>query len=124
MGCTFFLEKQILNEIFNILFGSGERLRASESGDSDLPKVEKALRFVEGNLFQPIDLDDICSFAKAPKTTLIRQFKKELGETPIGYLQRRRLEEALVLLKNGHYNVGDVAILIGYNDLTAFSSGL
>lgn len=41
--------------------------------------------------------------------------------TTYAYIKDRRLEEALLLLKSKKYAVGEVAVLVGYENFGAFS---
>ena len=122
-GCTFFLEKQILNELARIVFR--DKLRqiwdhgGPETGISDV--VDLAIRFIEANLFEKLSLEQIAAVAKISDSTLLRLFKKLVGHTPYKYIKIRRLDEAAILLKKGDLSVGDVAVLIGYEDFSAFA---
>lgn len=118
-GCTFFLEKQILNEVARIVFR--EKLRTWNSKEDEKAGFEGAIRFIETNLFSKIDLEQIANSAKLSESTLLRSFKKEVSKTPYEYIKERRLDEALVLLRAGEHAVGDVAMLVGYEDMAAFS---
>ncbi len=81
----------------------------------------RALRFIESNLFEAIDLEKIADASFASVSTLLRKFKTDVGVTPYVYIKNRRLEEALRLLKTGLHPVGDVAMLVGYESFGAFS---
>ncbi len=122
-GCTFFLEKQILNEVAHIIFGekkkNHENQISSEAYEEELGHI--ALRFIESNLFEDIDLEMIAKAAKMSKSTLLRLFKRQLKSTPYEYIKKRRLDEAANLLKKQDYTVGDVAVLVGYTNFSAFS---
>jgi AraC family transcriptional regulator len=76
--------------------------------------------YIEGNLFEPIDLSRLCEAVATSESTLLRAFKRELEQTPFAYIRNRRLEEAVLLLRAGDHQVRDVAILVGYEDLSAF----
>ncbi len=122
-GCTFFLEKQILNEFVHIVFGEKKKSRkketSSENFEEELGHI--ALRFIESNLFEDIDLEMIARTGKMSKSTLLRLFKSQLKTTPYEYIKKRRLDEALNLLKSKDYTIGDVAMLVGYSNFSAFS---
>ena len=49
-------------------------------------------------------------------------FKKETGTTVIGFLTQYRIHKAMELLRNCRYKVYEVAELVGYRDVTYFSS--
>lgn len=120
VGCTFFLEKQILNELARILFADrflayGDALRETE-GDV----AERALQLIEAKLFEGMDLARIAEALRTSESTLLRSFKRTFGQTPYNYLKNRRLDEAAALLSRGGLQVGDVVAIVGYEDLSAF----
>ena len=51
----------------------------------------------------------------------IRRFKATFGETPHRYLQRRRVERAMYLLRNTEPSVTDVCMEVGFSSLGTFS---
>lgn len=119
-GCVYFLEKQILNEVVRIVFRDKHQQAWGEA-EKDFDALNIALRFIESNLFHEIDLEQIATAAKVSPSTLSRRFKDALGQKPIEYVTARRLDEALHLLKRGEHQVGDIAMLVGYGDFSAFS---
>jgi AraC-like DNA-binding protein len=51
-----------------------------------------------------------------------RRFREAYGETPYGYLQARRVERAMSLLRRGAMSVTDVCMAVGFTSLGSFSS--
>jgi AraC-like DNA-binding protein len=118
-GCTYFLEKQILNEVGRIVFRS--KLESWDRPSDGVDDFDRALRYIESNLFEALDVKAIARAAKISESTLLRLFKAELRQTPSEYVRNRRLDEAMILLKRGEHQVSDVAMLVGYDDVSAFS---
>jgi AraC-like DNA-binding protein len=121
-----FFEEHILIEIFRIASGSKrskETSTPSENLDHSAsdPVVARALRFIEGNLFDELSLKVIAAKSFASESTLQRRFRNALGLTPIDYIRTRRLDEAANLLKKGTHSVTEVAAIVGYSNLGAFS---
>lgn len=85
------------------------------------PNLEKALIHIEERLFHGLGLSKIAKESGMSKSTLMRKFKTELKTTPYSYIKDRRLEEALKLLESGRHSVSEVAIKIGYENLSAFA---
>jgi AraC-like DNA-binding protein len=84
--------------------------------------VEKAVTHIERNLHdRNLDLDGLATVAGASKSSLQRAFVKQLGESPMRYLWKRRLQAARLLLGTGRYGVAEMAIHIGYADVSSFS---
>lgn len=69
---------------------------------------------------EPLDLPELARFVGCSEAHLIRTFRAVFGETPHRYLQRRRVERAMHLLRTGR-TVTDVCFEIGFNSLGTFS---
>lgn len=121
VGCTFFLEKQILNELARLIFTNKLSTHGGDVAEDDGAVAIQALRFIEARLFEAIEVKDICKAVGTSPATLLRLFKKELGTSPGRYIKERRLDEAALLLERGDFQVSDICMLIGYDDLSAFT---
>ncbi|MGY1748920.1 helix-turn-helix transcriptional regulator [Modestobacter sp. SYSU DS0511] len=51
----------------------------------------------------------------------IRTFKATFGETPHRYLQRRRVERAMFLLRSTDRSVTEICMAVGFSSLGTFS---
>ena len=116
-----FFERQLLVEILAAALGSGkapERPRPPAVGTV----TGRAMRYIEANLFSDVSLAAIARHAFASPSTLLRHFRDDTGKTPHAYIKTRRLEEARRLLEAGGHAVGDVAMLVGYENFAAFTT--
>jgi AraC-like DNA-binding protein len=120
-GCTFFLEKQMLNELARLIFSDKLASFGAILGEEDDDAVGQAVRFIESHLFEEVTLDDVAAAVKSTPSTLMRRFKKSLVMTVGSYIKDRRLDEAAAFIAKGDYQVGDVCSLVGYQDLSAFT---
>lgn len=122
MDALTFLGRRILEVSLAILFLKD--VQDDPTKPTEIVKesvTARALRFIEANLFEPIDVPAIAQHAHASVSTLMRHFKTDVGATPHLYIKNRRLEEAMFLLKTGSHPIGDVALLVGYENFGAFS---
>ena len=69
----------------------------------------------------PLDVASLASVACVSESTFIRGFKATFGETPHRYLQRRRIERAMYLLRTTDRSVTDVCMSCGFASLGTFS---
>jgi AraC-like DNA-binding protein len=115
-----FQERQLVSAALRALTGSRPEpsLRVADATDD---VGLRSLRYIEANLFLPIALSDIARHAGASTSTLLRAFRRTTGQTPYAYIKTRRLDEAGHLLRGGRHAVGEVALLVGYEDFGAFS---
>ena len=70
---------------------------------------------------QPLDVAALARIAIVSESHFIRTFRATFGETPHRYLQRRRVERAMFLLREGDGSVTDVCFAVGFNSLGTFS---
>jgi AraC-like DNA-binding protein len=69
---------------------------------------------------EPLDIRALARVAGCSEAHFIRTFRAVFGETPHRYLQRRRVERAMHLLREGR-SVTDVCFDVGFNSLGTFS---
>jgi AraC-like DNA-binding protein len=70
---------------------------------------------------QPLDLTSLSQIAHVSEAHFIRTFKVTFGETPHRYLQRRRVERAMFLLRETGRSVTDICLDVGFGSLGTFS---
>ncbi len=82
-------------------------LRARDAMDRDYAK--------------PLDIPTLARIAFVSPAHFIRAFRTTFGETPHRYLQRRRVERAMALLRETDRSVTDVCFDVGFTSLGTFS---
>src|ERR671930_630208 len=70
---------------------------------------------------QPLDIAALAKIAHVSKAHFIRTFKATFGETPHRYLQRRRVERAMFLLRQTDRSVTEICFDVGFTSLGTFS---
>src|SRR6476659_10225198 len=70
---------------------------------------------------QPLDVPTLARIAHVSEAHFIRTFRATFGETPHRYLQRRRVERAMYLLRAGDRSVTDICFDVGFASLGTFS---
>ena len=69
----------------------------------------------------PLDIPTLARVAHVSEAHFIRQFRATFGETPHRYLQRRRLERAMALLRETERPVTEICLDVGFTSLGTFS---
>lgn len=86
--------------------------------DQDILKIQD---WLESRCSEDIRIDELAKqFGMSPRT-LARRFKAATGDTPLGYLQTLRLENAKKLLEETTDNVSEVTHKVGYEDVSSFT---
>ncbi len=70
---------------------------------------------------EPLDIAALASIAAVSEAHFIRTFRSVFGETPHRYLQRRRVERAMFLLRTTERPVTDICFETGFGSLGTFS---
>jgi AraC-like DNA-binding protein len=68
-----------------------------------------------------LDLQRLARIAHVSEAHFIRTFKATFGETPHRYLQRRRVERSMFLLRETERSITDVCLDVGFTSLGTFS---
>ena len=85
------------------------------------PIVGTALALMHGRPNRHWSLPDLAAAAGTSRSVLSERFTYYLGESPISYLARARLQRAARLLQGGRKTVIEVAMDVGYESEAAFN---
>jgi AraC-like DNA-binding protein len=69
----------------------------------------------------PLDVRTIAAIAHVSEAHFIRSFRAVFGETPHRYLQRRRVERSMFLLRETDRSITDICFDVGFTSLGTFS---
>lgn len=83
---------------------------------------EKIKRYIEGNYRKKLQLDEIAGEMFVSKAHMIREFKRETGDTPHSYLIKHRLQIAAQLLSFGSSGMNEIAAEVGFSSSSHFIS--
>ncbi|CAG7599585.1 HTH-type transcriptional activator RhaR [Paenibacillus solanacearum] len=99
-------------------------LRLSEGEkhpSSDWPEpVRLANQFIERHYGEPVSLEQIANAAQLSKHYLCKTFRKFTGTTPIDYLRKLRIEEAVRLLQHTDIPISQIAMKTGFDNASYF----
>jgi AraC-like DNA-binding protein len=70
---------------------------------------------------EALDIPELSRIANVSEAHFIRTFRATFGETPHRYLQRRRVERAMFLLRETNRSVTDICCEVGFLSLGTFS---
>ncbi|WP_425070156.1 helix-turn-helix domain-containing protein [Roseibium sp.] len=101
------------------LIQSVKPLPAWNAGIEDA-RLRRVLDHIHDNLAKDLSLTAMAELAAMSSTHFSKAFKKALGQSPLQYVIKARLERASVLLKTTQLSVAEVAWRCGYQDLSRF----
>src|SRR5256714_9397679 len=70
---------------------------------------------------EPLDVRAVAAVAHLSEAHFIRRYRAAFGETPHRYLQRRRVERSMFLLRETDRSVTDICFDVGFTSRGTFS---
>jgi len=92
--------------------------RATEDANRRLLRARDAM---DRAYAEPLDIAALARIAYVSEAHFIRRFRVTFGETPHRYLQRRRVERAMFLLRSTGRSVTQICLETGFTSLGTFS---
>ena len=84
-------------------------------------RMLRARDAMDRSFARPLDVPALARLAHVSPAHFSRQFRATFGETPHRYLQRRRVERAMRLLRETGRPVTEICFDVGFNSLGTFS---
>lgn len=97
----------------------GESVSAAEEDRNR--RLLRARDLIDRRSPETLDVEALAAVALMARSHFIREFRAAFGETPHRYLQRRRIERAMTLLRTTETPVTDVCMEVGFSSLGTFS---
>ncbi len=82
--------------------------------------IIKAQEWIEEHQTEAINYDWLAQKFRMSRRSLERRFKNAVGVTPLGYLQKLRVEYAKHLLEEGIQTFNEITYQVGYEDISFF----
>jgi transcriptional regulator GlxA family with amidase domain len=92
--------------------------RAVEESNRRLLRARDAM---DRTYAEPLDVPALARIACVSEAHFIRTFRATFGETPHRYLQRRRVERSMFLLRETDRSVTAICLDVGFSSLGTFS---
>ncbi len=84
-------------------------------------RMLRARDTMDRSFAQPLDVPALARVANVSPAHFSRQFRHTFGESPHRYLQRRRVERAMDLLRETDRSVTEICFDVGWGSLGTFS---
>lgn len=78
-------------------------------------------KYIDENFMEDISLSDLADMAHMSKFYFSHSFVKEYGVSPIGYLQRKKINESKYLLTQTDHSVSQIAQIVGFSSANYFT---
>ena len=82
----------------------------------------RARDLADARYAEPIGVDDMAAAAGLSRAHFSREFRREFGDSPHGYLLTRRLERAASLLRSTDRSVAEICLDVGLTSVGSFTT--
>lgn len=84
-------------------------------------RIQKVLSYIRKNIYKTIDIDSLAAISCLSKDHFIRLFKKEVNNTPLQYINQKKIEKAQFILITDSMPVKNISYLLAYEDHSYFN---
>ena len=84
-------------------------------------RIQKVLSYIRKNIYITIDIDSLAAISCLSKDHFIRLFKKEINNTPLQYINQKKIEKAQLILITDSMPVKNISYLLAYEDHSYFN---
>ena len=110
------------NYIKSLVYALLDTLERENSIKNYSPTFLRSLEYLDNNYTRSdINIDTLCKSIYVCRSTLQREFLRNLGITPSQYLTKIRMDKALSMLSTGEESVSLVAGACGFSDAKYFA---
>ena len=84
-------------------------------------RITSAIEYIEQNYQKPLTVDELAAHSNMSASRFFPRFKKEVGATPVEYINRYRVNRAILLLiSDSELSVEDIAERTGFESSAYF----
>jgi AraC-like DNA-binding protein len=94
---------------------------ARERTTDRFARLAPAMQHMAAHFGEAIRMEDLAGLCHASPTHLRRLFQKAVGESPLRYLTRLRIQMAATLLETTNRTVLDISMEVGYPSISSFN---
>lgn len=84
------------------------------------PTLQKAIEYITNNWDSKFSVADLAKKCCVSESTLYHLFQKNLGQSPVRFLNSIKINVAIEYLENTNYSVSTVSRLVGFNSENHF----
>lgn len=83
--------------------------------------IVKVVMYILNNLEKRLTVDELSRLAHMSSSGFYRAFKSEMGMSPVEFINEERIKLGASLLRQGDYNIQEVALRCGFNSASYFT---
>lgn len=83
--------------------------------------IKHAQEYIHNNIDKTINVEDVANECGVSREHLSRVFKEQINESPLNYLNKRRIKQACRLLVSSNLSCKEIAVRVGYDSAVSFN---
>ena len=108
--------------VMDILTGLGNYVQTGESRKKvPVRLVKHAQEYIHNNMDKAINVEDIAAECGVSREHLSRVFREQVNESPLNYLNKRRIRQACRLLVSSNLSCKEIALRMGFDSAVSFN---
>lgn len=92
-----------------------------KSNSKEYDKLKKSINYIERNLTQKLSIDKLAKMCNLCETQYRKTFKKEFGVSPVKYINKLRINNAVSMICGGYYSMAEISERCGFSDQKYFN---
>jgi len=84
-------------------------------------KLEKSIDYIKNNLSQKLQINKLAKICNLCETQYRKLFKIEFGISPVKYINKLRVNNAIGKMSTGYYSMAEISELCGFSDQKYFN---
>ena len=124
LGCELAIKAHIYHILVYLLRHYQQEIlqpAEQERQQKTLHQLRAALEYMDEHYSETIRLSELASLANMSNQHFCHLFKKLTGKRPMDYINYLRINKAVTLLSENHFNISEIAMAVGFDDSNYFS---
>jgi transcriptional regulator GlxA family with amidase domain len=84
-------------------------------------RIEKSIGYIRKNISSPMSTSILAEICFLSEDHFIRLFKKEFNQTPLQYINQKKIERAQLMLTISNLSIKDIAYSLSFDNLSYFN---
>jgi len=88
--------------------------------EDSLNKLKQVIEYIHNNITNTISLQTLSEICFMSSNYFCHYFKKEIGKTPISFINEYRIEKACEMLSECNLPISNIALSVGFDNFSYF----